>query len=116
VAGDLNAVPWEGVVRLAMRVGGLLDPRVGRGFYPTFDAQSVLMSWPLDQILYQDAFGLPSFRRLPAFGSDHHPVLADLCHAPGVADRQAALPLEDDDLEEAREAIEEARARVATGG
>ena len=38
MAGDLNAVPWEGVVRLAMRVGELLDPRVGRGFYPTFDA------------------------------------------------------------------------------
>jgi endonuclease/exonuclease/phosphatase (EEP) superfamily protein YafD len=116
VAGDLNAVPWEGIVRLAMRVGELLDPRVGRGFHPTFDAQSVLMSWPLDQILYQDAFGLLSFRRLPAFGSDHYPVLADLCHTPGVADRQAAPPLEEDDLEEAKEAIEAYRGQVASGG
>lgn len=116
VAGDFNAVPWARVTRRAMRIGGLLDPRVGRGLYPTFDAQSVLMSWPLDQVLYQNRFGLMAFERLPAFGSDHYPVLADLCHRPDIADRQSPPPLADRDMAEARAAIEAARTMAARGG
>ena len=54
VAGDFNAVPWERVTRRAMRIGSLLDPRVGRGLYPTFSTDSVLVSWPIDQILFQE--------------------------------------------------------------
>ena len=38
VAGDFNAVPWERISWHAMRIGGLLDPRVGRGLYPTYNA------------------------------------------------------------------------------
>jgi endonuclease/exonuclease/phosphatase (EEP) superfamily protein YafD len=110
LAGDFNAVPWERVTRRAMRIGGLLDPRVGRGLYPTYDAQSILITWPLDQVLYQDRFALLEFERLPAIGSDHYPVLADLCRSPGVADRQSPPPLEDGDLQEAQTSIEAARA------
>ena len=31
VAGDMNSVPWEGIIRHAERVGRFLDPRMGRG-------------------------------------------------------------------------------------
>jgi len=110
LAGDFNAVPWERVTRRAMRIGHLLDPRVGRGLFPTYDAESLILSWPLDQVLYQDRFALLDFERLPAFGSDHYPVLADLCHLPAAADRQAAPALESGDLQEAQSAIAAARA------
>ncbi|MFC4171245.1 endonuclease/exonuclease/phosphatase family protein [Microvirga sp. GCM10011540] len=110
LAGDFNAVPWERVTRRAMRVGNLLDPRVGRGLYPTYDAESMLITWPLDQVLYQDRLALLEFEKLPAIGSDHYPVLASLCHLPSAAGRQSSPALEDGDLQEAQTAIEAARA------
>jgi endonuclease/exonuclease/phosphatase (EEP) superfamily protein YafD len=116
VAGDLNAVPWERTVRRAMRIGELLDPRVGRGFYPTYDVESWLMSWPLDQILFQDGLTLAEWEVLPPFGSDHAPVLAGLCLAPGLAGRQSAPPLVAGDIEEAETSIEAARAMASASG
>ncbi len=110
LAGDFNAVPWEPVIRRAARIGGLLDPRIGRGFYPTFDANSAIISWPLDQVLYQDGFGLLGFDTLPEFGSDHLPVMARLCHAPAAPLQQRAPDLWADDLSEAQKSIEAARA------
>jgi len=112
VAGDFNAVPWEPATRRSARIGGLLDPRIGRGFYPTFRTDDLLISWPLDQILYQQAFGLLDFETLPAFGSDHFPVFARLCHgAPGRMPH-AAPALRPGDLEEAQVSIEAARASI----
>lgn len=110
VAGDLNAVPWERTTRRALRIGELLDPRVGRGVYPTYDVESWLMSWPLDHVLFQDSLGLAAWEVLPPFGSDHAPVLAGLCLAPDIAARQSAPPLEEDDIEEAERSIEAALA------
>lgn len=109
VAGDFNAVPWERITRRAMRIGELLDPRVGRGWHPTFSANSWLMTWPLDHVLAQDGFALETFSVLPDFGSDHHSVHAVLCRSPDAAARQAAPALEDGDLEEAQTALEAAR-------
>ncbi|HYH18857.1 MAG TPA: endonuclease/exonuclease/phosphatase family protein [Azospirillum sp.] len=105
VAGDFNAVPWERVVRRAMRIGGLLDPRAGRGIVPTYNAQRWVVTWPLDQVLYQHEFALVEFRHLPEFGSDHYPVLADLCHLPGAAEWQEAPRLAANDLAEAERSI-----------
>lgn len=115
VAGDLNAVPWERTTRRAMRIGELLDPRVGRGIYPTYDVESWLMSWPLDQVLFQDSLGLAAWEVLPPFGSDHAPVFAGLCLAPGLADRQSAPPLEQGDIEEAETSVQAARAMRPEG-
>ncbi len=109
IAGDFNATPWERISRRAMRIGGLLDPRVGRGFYPTYDAQSAIMAWPLDQILFQPDLSLVDFERLPAIDSDHYPVRATLCFAPDLADRQSPPPPTPDDMAEARASIEQAR-------
>ncbi|WP_341222865.1 endonuclease/exonuclease/phosphatase family protein [Loktanella salsilacus] len=79
VAGDFNATSWSDTSRLALRTGGLLDPRQGRGPMVSFDAESRWMKWPLDQILWQGGPGLLDFTVLPAVGSDHYPVQADLC-------------------------------------
>ncbi len=110
VAGDFNAVPWERITRRAMRIGELLDPRVGRGFYTTYKARNILMSWPLDQVVFEDAFSLRSLEVLPAFESDHYPFVARICHDPSAAVRQSAQPLEAGDLEEAQDTLRAARA------
>ncbi|MCF6369893.1 hypothetical protein [Rhizobium halophilum] len=90
-----------------MRIGNLLDPRIGRGLYPTYDTNSLLMSWPLDQILFQPQFTLKAFDTLPDFGSDHRAVTATLCHDPAAA--QDAPEASADDLSEAQRSLEAAR-------
>ena len=108
IAGDFNAVPWERATRRAMRIGQLLDPRVGRGLFPTYDTKSYLITWPLDQILFQPQFTLQHFDTLPDLGSDHRAVVATLCHARTT--RNDAPRLLENDLAEANTSIEAARA------
>jgi len=98
VAGDFNWVPWETTLELMQRVGQLVDPRQLYGYVASFDAKSRLMRWPLDQILHGPGLDVLSFERLPAFGSDHFPILARLCVREG---QQTPPPLRDGDLERA---------------
>ncbi|WKN43287.1 endonuclease/exonuclease/phosphatase family protein [Tunicatimonas pelagia] len=78
VAGDFNDVAWSNTSRLFQAEGELLDARVGRGLYNTFDATSWLMRWPLDHVYASGEFRLVSLRRLGKFGSDHFPLYAEL--------------------------------------
>jgi hypothetical protein len=82
VAGDFNDVAWSHTSRLMQRTGGLLDPRVGRGLYNTFDATLPLLRYPLDHIFHTEHFTLAELRRLPFIGSDHFPMSATLCYEP----------------------------------
>ena len=113
LAGDFNAVPWERTFRRMLRVGGLLDPRVGRGYFATYDAESPVLAWPLDHILFQDAIELLGFSPLPNVDSDHYPVMAELCLAPDMAAGQAGPAEEPGDREELRRAIAAAHDRAA---
>lgn len=108
VGGDFNAVPWERTYRRMMRIGGLLDPRVGRGYMATYDARMPIYYWPLDHVLFTNEFGVTDFEIPPGFGSDHWPVSADLCHRPELANLQSAPVLQDGDLEEAQTTLETA--------
>lgn len=110
LAGDLNAVPWERTMRRLLRLGRLLDPRVGRGYRATYSTTSWLASWPLDHILFQDRIALMEFHVLPAFGSDHYPILSVLCLAQEVAALQSAPPVAPNDWQEALTAIQRGRA------
>ncbi|GAB5452445.1 MAG: endonuclease/exonuclease/phosphatase family protein [Halioglobus sp.] len=78
VAGDFNDVPWSYNARLLRRLGGLLDPRVGRGMFNTFHAGIPLMRWPLDHLYHSEHFQLLGIKRLPGIGSDHFPLLTRL--------------------------------------
>ncbi|WP_093420996.1 endonuclease/exonuclease/phosphatase family protein [Tranquillimonas alkanivorans] len=105
LAGDFNAVPWEETNRRAARLGGLLDPRHGRGLFNTFKVGNPLIEWPLDQVLFQEELALVSFEVLPGFGSDHRPVRAELCLHPDAAAMQTPPAPQEDDRAEARATI-----------
>lgn len=112
VAGDLNDVAWSRTTRLFQKIGGLLDPRVGRGFYPTFNANWPLLRWPLDHVFFEPQFRLLHFSVEGHIGSDHFPVHVVLCHAPDLAASQRRPDPEPADFERAREAIREGRERA----
>ncbi|HEX2944071.1 MAG TPA: endonuclease/exonuclease/phosphatase family protein, partial [Rhodopila sp.] len=107
VAGDMNSVPWEDVIKQAKRVGRFLDPRIGRGLYITWNAKQFVLKWPLDQILPGPDFTLLSLQVLPAFGSDHHPYLAELCLDPAAAARQPPPRLQPDDMQAAQNTVQQ---------
>jgi endonuclease/exonuclease/phosphatase (EEP) superfamily protein YafD len=85
VAGDLNDVAWSHTSRLFRRISRLLDPRIGRGMFNSFHAGYRLLRWPLDHVFVSNEFLLRDMRRLPAFGSDHFPILIRIDHAPRAA-------------------------------
>ncbi|MFM9858438.1 endonuclease/exonuclease/phosphatase family protein [Pseudoxanthobacter sp. M-2] len=109
VAGDLNDVAWSSTTTLFQKISGLIDPRIGRGLYATFNANWPLMKWPLDHLFASTEWTLGEFRRLPDIGSDHFPMLVELCHQPQAAAVQEPVEPEPGDAEEAQEHIGEGR-------
>ncbi len=85
VAGDFNDVAWSHNTHLFQRIGGLLDPRVGRGLFNTFDTGSRPLRFALDHDFTSKHFLLVELRRLPDIGSDHFPLLVVLDYDPGAS-------------------------------
>lgn len=116
VAGDLNDVAWSPTTELFLRLSGLLDPRMGRGFYNSFNAKNPLFRYPLDHVFHSNHFRLVELRRLPAVGSDHFPMLVELSYEPDTAQpEQPPLEQREKDREEADEKVEEQAEAARTG-
>lgn len=113
VAGDLNDVAWSDTTALFQEVSGLLDPRVGRQLMPTFPADLPMLRWPLDYVFVSPGFALLRMERYGHIGSDHLPILVELC-ASGVG--QSVLPparLGAETEEEVSATIQEGREEAA---
>jgi endonuclease/exonuclease/phosphatase (EEP) superfamily protein YafD len=109
VAGDLNDVAWSRTNALFQDVSGLLDPRIGRGPFATFNANWPFLKWPLDHVFFEESFRLLEIAVMEDVGSDHYPFFIALCHDPAAAGLQDKPEPEPSDLEAAEETIEEGR-------
>jgi endonuclease/exonuclease/phosphatase (EEP) superfamily protein YafD len=104
----LNDVAWSRTNYLFQNISGLLDPRIGRGFYHTFHAKLPLIRFPLDHFFHSNHFRLVDFRRLDYFGSDHFPVYIKLSYEPEAEIEQEELTATESEKTEAREKIDAA--------
>ncbi|MDQ3257695.1 MAG: endonuclease/exonuclease/phosphatase family protein, partial [Acidobacteriota bacterium] len=111
VMGDLNDVAWSRTNYLFQDISGLLDPRIGRGFFNTFHAQYPIIRFPLDHFFHSNHFRLMELKRLGRFGSDHFPVLIALSYESDATSEQAELQPDTAQVEEAEEKIDEALKR-----
>ncbi len=105
VFGDLNDVAWSRTNYLFQNISGLLDPRVGRGFYHTFHAEIPVIRFPLDHLFHSNHFRLVDFQRLGYFGSDHFPVFITLSLERDAVETQPEPKPDVEDEKEAQEKI-----------
>ena len=112
VMGDMNDVAWSHTSRLFRDISGLLDPRMGRGFFNTFNAKHALIRFPLDHFFHSNDFRLVEFCRMRHIGSDHFPVYIHLSHEPESAQAQ---PEPAADAAEEREASEKIAEEAVEG-
>lgn len=109
VAGDLNDVAWSRTTRRFCRVGGMLDPRRGRGMFSTFHAKYPLLRWPLDHVFVTEHFTLLEMRRLESFGSDHFPILATFSYHPSRRHEHQTPSASTEERDEANKTIEQGK-------
>lgn len=115
VAGDLNDVAWSPTSELFLRLSGLLDPRMGRGFYNSFNANNPLFRFPLDHVFHSNHFELIALHRLEKVGSDHFPIMIELSYDPRAAAAQPETEERGGDEEEAQERLDEEAEAALTG-
>lgn len=114
VAGDFNDVAWSATSLLFQRVSGLLDVRVGRGFYNTFNAKKTLLRWPLDHVYVSPEFRLRSVKNCESIDSDHFPFYVQLSHEPDKAKEQLLDPTTEEELSKANEQIKNMKRKQYT--
>ncbi len=114
IAGDFNDVAWSHTTALFQKASGLLDPRIGRGMYNTFNAKNMLLRWPLDHVFHSDHFKLVRMDRGPAWGSDHFPIFIELSLEPGAESEQKEPDTDRTEGNQVDEKIEDGKQEMDT--
>ena len=110
VCGDMNDVAWSHTTRLFQRVSGLLDPRIGRGLYSTFDARRWYARWPLDHVFHDRRFLLNQLQVGSNINSDHFPIFVELVYQPEAQELQEETEAADRrDIREAARTIRDGK-------
>ena len=109
VLGDLNDVAWSRTTKLFQKTSGMLDPRMGRGFFNTFHAGHWWMRWPLDHVFITPHFQVRRIERLRLDGSDHFSIYVEFCYRPSEKDEQDPPETDAAERERVGEKIAEVR-------
>jgi endonuclease/exonuclease/phosphatase (EEP) superfamily protein YafD len=106
VIGDFNDVAWSVTSILFQNVSRLLDVRKGRGLYNTYNAESVIMRWPLDHIFISADFKLKTIEKGEDIHSDHFPLYTSLSFEPETKNSHQRPYPSKEELERARDQID----------
>src|SRR5690554_5696441 len=85
VCGDMNDVVWSRTTRLFKKMTGMIDPRVGRGFYSTYNANYFFLRFPLDHLFHTRDLFVGKMKRSKNFGSDHFAMYYEIHHKKKVS-------------------------------
>ena len=105
VCGDMNDVVWSRTTRLFKKMTGMIDPRVGRGFFSTYHADYFFLRFPLDHLFHTRDLYVGKMVRSKNFGSDHFAMYYEIHHK-NNSQTPKNPKLNGDDKEEVKELIE----------
>jgi endonuclease/exonuclease/phosphatase (EEP) superfamily protein YafD len=95
VLGDLNVTPYSPFFQDWLARTGLTDTRRGRTLSPSWPTMLPFLAIPIDHCAVSRDIVIVRHRGLPAFGSDHYPILAELELPPPPRPPEPAPPHED---------------------
>jgi endonuclease/exonuclease/phosphatase (EEP) superfamily protein YafD len=105
VCGDMNDVVWSRPTILFKKMTGMKDPRIGRGFFPTYHAKYWFMRFPLDHLFHTKDLLMGKMERTSYFGSDHFGMYYEI-HKKKTSETSKNPDLNLDEKEEINELIE----------
>lgn len=105
VCGDMNDVVWSRTTRLFKKITGMTDPRIGRGFYSTYNAKYFFMRFPIDHLFHTKDLFVGKMQRSGFFGSDHFAMYYEI-HYNYNAKTPSKPKLDEDEKEDVKEIIE----------
>ncbi len=108
VCGDMNDVVWSRTTRLFKKMTGMIDPRVGRGFFTTYHANYFFLRFPLDHLFHTRDLYVGRMERSKNFGSDHFAMYYEIHHKKHVSTPKNPK-MNGEDKEEVEELIEEGK-------
>jgi endonuclease/exonuclease/phosphatase (EEP) superfamily protein YafD len=82
VAGDFNVTPYSPYYSDWLAVTRLTDSRYGRSLSASWPAVLPILGIPIDHVAVSNEFVILAHHRLPAFGSDHWGIMAELALQP----------------------------------
>ncbi|MGO3181220.1 MAG: endonuclease/exonuclease/phosphatase family protein [Aequorivita sp.] len=108
VCGDMNDVVWSRTTRLFKKMTGMIDPRVGRGFFSTFHSDYFFLRFPLDHLFHTRDLYVGKMIRSKNFGSDHFAMYYEIHHKKKV-ETPKNPKLNGDEKAEVEELIDEGK-------